>query len=67
MDGKSWYASKTIWYAVLYAVIVWGAAWLGGTDFADYAPSDNLVQLVALLTPVVMVTLRWVTKRAIEI
>ena len=59
---KKWYESKTFWFAVLFAVVQLA----GVFGFAGYTPSEDVVEIVAVLNAVAMLILRFVTKKGIE-
>lgn len=58
---KKWYQSKTVWFSVLYAVVM--AAGLFG--YADFSPSSDVAEIVGLIVSMVGVILRLVTDKKI--
>ena len=65
MNPKPWYESKTILFAIVYAVIAWGPAVLAVTGYGEWTPPAALVEWVNLLLPVIVAALRKVTTRPI--
>ena len=63
MDVKKWYASKTFWFAVLFGVVQLA----GLFGFASYEPSADVAQVVSLVGAVVMLVLRLVTNKGIQL
>lgn len=60
---KKWYASKTLWFAVL-----WGLIQVAGIfGFAEYAPGEDLIYYVNLGVSVIVAVLRAITKEGIEV
>jgi hypothetical protein len=63
MEVKKFYESKTFWFAVLF-----GAVQLAGLfGFASYEPSSDVAQIVSLVGAAVMLVLRLVTNKGIEL
>ena len=58
---KKWYESKTIWFSVLTVLIA--VASLFG--FADFQPSEELLQFITLLVGVINFVLRLATKEPV--
>ena len=65
MIPKPWQNSKTIWFAIAYAVIAWGPAVLAAVGFGDWTPPAALVEWVNLLLPVIVAALRKLTTQPI--
>ena len=61
MQEKKFYQSKTFWFNVLTVVI----ALAGLAGFADFQPSENTVEFVALLLGFVNLGLRFVTQKTL--
>lgn len=60
---KKWYQSKTLWFAVLWAIVQIA----GIFGYADYAPGDSLVYYVNLGVSVIVAVLRAFTKEGLEL
>ena len=60
---KKWYASKTVWFSVLFGVVQLAALF----GFADFQPSADVVELVGLIGAGVMLVLRFVTNKGVQI
>lgn len=65
MDAKPFWQSKTIWFAVIYAIAAWAPPLLTAVGYADWQPPDALVEWVSLVTPLIIAGLRWFTDRPI--
>ncbi|RLC88747.1 MAG: hypothetical protein DRJ03_01465 [Chloroflexi bacterium] len=63
METKKWYASKTFWFAILFGLV--HVAGLFG--FADYTPSSDVAEIVNVVGAVIILILRLVTNKAIEL
>jgi len=65
MTPKSWYKSKTVWFAVLTVLI--GIA--GAFGFGEFAPDASTMQVIETVTLVVVglgnLLLRYLTKEPI--
>ena len=60
---KPFYESKTLWFNVLFGLV----ALAGVFGFADFQPSENTVEIVAVLVAAANIVLRLVTKQPIAI
>ena len=63
MAPKKWYASKTLWFAILFGVVQLA----GLFGFADYQPSADVAQIVSLVGAGVVLILRFLTNKGIEL
>jgi len=61
--AKSFWKSKTFWFGALY--IITGIAGLFG--YADYVPDATVDQLALIVTGIVTVLLRFVTKEPVSL
>jgi hypothetical protein len=59
---KSPFKSKTFWFAILFGLVQIA----GLVGFADYQPTEDVVQIIGVLTAMVMLALRFVTNKAIK-
>ena len=59
---KKFYASKTLWFSVLFALV--NLAGLFG--YAEFVPGDDLAQYVSVGVAVVMALLRAFTNKGVE-
>lgn len=60
---KPFYESKTLWFNVLFGLV----ALAGVFGFADFQPSENTVEIVAVLVAAANIALRLVTKQPVAI
>lgn len=58
---KDWWTSKTLWFGLLY--ILTGVAGIFG--FAEYQPTSQVVEIGSVVTGVVVILLRLLTKQPI--
>ena len=63
MEVKKFYESKAFWFAVLFGVVQLA----GLFGFASYEPSSDVAQVVSLVGAAVMLVLRFVTNKRIEL
>ena len=63
VSGKAWFASKTVWFGILW-VVVSIAAFFG---FNEYTPTPFVMDLVATLNGVAILVLRYFTKTPITL
>ena len=61
--NKKWYASKTLWFSILFALV--NLAGIFG--YAEFVPGDNLVQYVNLGISLVVALLRVFTNQGVEL
>ena len=59
---KKWYASKTLWFSILFAVV--NLAGLFG--YAEFVPGGELSQYVNLGVSVIVALLRVFTNKGVE-
>jgi len=60
---KKFYMSRTVWFNVLTAAV----ALAGLFGFADFQPSENAAETIAIVIAAANLVLRYITKRGIEI
>jgi hypothetical protein len=60
---KSWNESKTLWFAILYALLQ--VAGLFG--YADYTPGADVTEWVGIAVAVIVAALRFKTDKAISL
>jgi hypothetical protein len=60
---KKFYASKTLWFAILFAIV--NVAGIFG--YAEFVPGDELSQYVGLGVAVVVALLRVLTNKGVEL
>ena len=60
---KKWYASKILWFSVLYALV--NIAGIFG--FAEFVPGDDISQYVSIGVSVVVAVLRAFTNKGVEL
>jgi hypothetical protein len=63
IDAKKWYLSKTVWFNVLYAIVVVA----GFFGFAGFEPSPELKEVLLILGPVVNFILRLLTNKGVTL
>jgi hypothetical protein len=56
-----WYRSKTIWFNLLVAVIAIASLF----GFADFKPTDNVIESIGVLVALVNIFLRFISQRQI--
>ena len=61
-NQKPWYASKTLWFNILFGLV----AVAGLFGFADFEPTPQVTEIVAIVVAVINMILRLVTKKAIK-
>lgn len=59
---KKWYASKTLWFSILFALV--NLAGIFG--FAEFVPGDDISQYVNVGVALIMAVLRAFTNQGIE-
>ena len=60
---KKWYASKTLWFTILFALVQ--VAGLFG--YADYTPGTDIAEFIQLGVAVLAAVLRVVTDEGIDL
>lgn len=60
---KKWYASKTLWFSILFALV--NIAGIFG--YAEFIPGDDIVQYVNVGVSVIVALLRVFTDQGIEL
>ena len=60
---KKWYASKILWFSVLYALV--NIAGIFG--FAEFVPGDDISQYVSVGVSVLVAVLRAFTNKGVEL
>ena len=60
---KKWYASKTLWFNVLYGIVIFA----GFFGFAGFEPSQALKEALLILGPVVNFVLRLLTNKGVSL
>jgi hypothetical protein len=61
MEAKPWYASKTLWFAVLFGLV--NVA--GALGYQTYQPDAQTTEIVGIVVSVVAVILRLLTKQPV--
>ena len=60
---KKWYASKTLWFSILFALVNLA----GVFGFAEFVPGDDVSQYVSVGASVVVALLRFATDKGVEL
>jgi hypothetical protein len=60
---KKWYASKTLWFSILFALV--NLAGIFG--FAEFVPGDDVAQYVSVGVSVIVALLRVFTSEGVEL
>jgi hypothetical protein len=63
MDSKPFYESKVFWFNLLFGL----TALAGVFGFADFQPSEDVVEIVAVLVAAVNIALRLITKQPVTL
>ena len=59
---KKWYASKTLWFSILWALVQTAALF----GYADFVPGDEVSQYVNLGIAIIVAALRVFTNQGVE-
>ena len=59
---KKWYQSKTVYFGLLFVI----TAIAGLFGFQTYQPSPDVLKIVELVTGIIIVVLRLITKNGVE-
>ena len=60
---KKWYASKTLWFSILFALVNLA----GVFGYAEFVPGDDISQYVSIGVSVIVALLRVFTSEKVEL
>lgn len=62
---KPWYTSRTIWFNVVYVVLMALGTVLSGLGYDSFQPSPEVVEIAGVLLAIINVVLRRLTTQPI--